>query len=116
MHFSKGALLAFLGAALAQPASIAERGSGKGAPPCRFALQWTTSDVLEKTDQFIWDMLYWEGKFHEDGVAFDGEHGLSLDGSQIDWVTGEKTKKHAFSAASKEVSSVHLDIYKINIR
>lgn len=30
---------------------------------------------------------------------------MSYDGTQLDWTTGERTKKHPFSAASKEVDS-----------
>jgi uncharacterized protein (DUF2147 family) len=75
----------------------------QGNPPCRFGLQWTQEDVLTKTDDFIWDLLYWEGKFHQNEVAYNTANGMTYDGTQLDWKTGERTKKHPFSAASKEV-------------
>lgn len=48
-------------------------------------------------------MLYWEGQFHQNNVSYNSANGMSYDGTQLDWVTGERTKKHPFSAASKEV-------------
>lgn len=72
-------------------------------PSCRFGLEWTQQDVLDKTDDFIWDLLYWEGKFHQNDVAYNTANGMTYDGTQLDWKTGERTKKHPFSAASKEV-------------
>ena len=104
MRFSHGTILAFLGAALAAPQPGPQRND---TPSCRFALQWSQDEILAKTEGFIWDMLYWEGKFHQDGIAYNQANGMTYDGSQIDWVTGEKTKKHIFSAASKEVNNAH---------
>jgi hypothetical protein len=101
MRLAHGTLLALLGAAIAAPA---ESHGDNSPPPCRFALQWSQDQILAKTDEFIWDMLYWEGKFHQDGIAYNQVNGMSYDGSQIDWVTGERTEKHTFSAASKEVT------------
>lgn len=93
-------LLPLLGAAsTSASASI----SGGAPPPCRFALDWTSEDILENTDAFVSDMLYWEGKFHVDGIAFNKDNGMTYDGSQIDYFTGERTEKHSFSASSKEV-------------
>ncbi len=73
-------------------------------PSCRFALDWTQDDVVKNSDQFEWDLLYWEGQFHQNDVSYNSENGMSYDGTQLDWVTGERTKKHPFSAASKEVN------------
>ena len=71
---------------------------------CRFVLDWTQQDVLEHTNEFIWDMLYWEGQFHQNNVSYNTQNGMSYDGTQLDWTTGERTEKHTFSAASKEVA------------
>lgn len=75
------------------------------SPPCRFALKWSQDDVLARPDDFISDLLYWEGKFHQDEIAYNKQNGMSYDGTQIDWETGLRTEKHTFSAASKEVST-----------
>lgn len=74
------------------------------APSCRFALQYTQKQVLQDPSSFINDMLYWEGQFHQNNVSYNTGNGMSYDGTNIDFVTGEMTVKHPFSAASKEVS------------
>lgn len=109
MRFSRATLLAFLGAALAAPAP-----PESSNPPCRFALDWSQDDILAKTDDFIWDMLYWEGKFHQNDIAYNQANGMTYDGAQIDWTTGEATKKHIFSAASKEVKTCPLILHDID--
>lgn len=91
-----------LTAALVPPIEGSRPGHKK--PPCRFALDWSQQDVLDNTDDFVWDLLYWEGKFHQNDIAYNSKNGMSYDGTQLDWDTGKRTKKHAFSAASKEVS------------
>jgi hypothetical protein len=101
MKLNSPAVLVLLGAASASAAPSTN--GGHGAPPCRFALEWTQDDVLHKTDDFISDVLYWEGKFHQNDIAYNTANGMTYDGSQIDWETGEATEKHVFSAASKEV-------------
>lgn len=72
-------------------------------PSCRFASDWTRDEVVKASDQFEWDLLYWEGQFHQNDVSYNSHNGMTYDGAQLDWVTGERTKKHPFSAASKEV-------------
>ena len=52
---------------------------------------------------FILDMLYWEGKFHQNNVSYNTFNGMSYDGTLLDETTGLATAKHPFSAASKEV-------------
>lgn len=75
-------------------------------PSCRFGLEWSQKEVLKRPDEFVWDLLYWEGKFHQNDVAYNTKNGMSYDGTQLDWNTGKHTKKHTFSAASKEVSQI----------
>lgn len=91
-----------LGLALPQLTQAAATPPGKN-PSCRFALNWSQKDVLKRPDDFVSDLLYWEGKFHQNDVAYNEKNGMSYDGSQLDWETGAATKKHPFSAASKEV-------------
>lgn len=48
--------------------------------PCRFALQFTGDDLLndaQKRQQFVQDVLYWEGQFHRPGIGYDSLTGLS---------------------------------------
>ncbi|KAF7552641.1 hypothetical protein G7Z17_g4164 [Cylindrodendrum hubeiense] len=112
MKFSRtGSLLALACASVASALPAHEERSGyKGSqkPSCRFGLEWSQQDVLDRTDDFIWDLLYWEGKFHQNDVAYNTKNGMSYDGTQIDWVTGKRTAKHPFSAASKEALQIIL--------
>jgi hypothetical protein len=71
-------------------------------PSCRFAVEYTQEQILRDPTDFMDDMLYWEGKFHQNNVSYNTDNGMSYDGTNIDWVTGERTLKHPFSAASKE--------------
>ena len=73
-------------------------------PSCRFAAEYTQEQILRDPTDFLDDMLYWEGKFHQSNVSYNTDNGMSYDGTSIDWVTGERALKHPFSAASKEVS------------
>lgn len=82
-------------------------------PTCRFATQWSQNDVLENPSGFVWDLLYWEGRFHQNDVAYNTANGMTYDGTQLDWTTGEKTKKHPFSAASKEALQIMLYAHAI---
>lgn len=81
---------------------------GAAAPSCRFATQYTREQVLSDPDRFAQDLLYWEGKFHQNDVGLNTANGMSYDGTLIDPTTGEATAKHSFSAASKEALQVML--------
>lgn len=89
-------------ATLATALPAASEQSGK--PSCRFAQQYTQKQILQDSSKFINDMLYWEGQFHQNDVSYNSDNGMSYDGTNIDFVTGVRTVKHPFSAASKEVS------------
>jgi hypothetical protein len=91
-----------LGLALPQ---LTQAAAAVKEPPCRFALKWTQDELLERPDDFISDMLYWEGKFHQDAIAYNENNGMSYDGAQIHWDTGLSIGTKPFSAASKEVST-----------
>ena len=73
---------------------------------CRFAHDWTQKEILRNTEDLISEVLLWEGKFHQNDVAYNEENGVSYDGALLDWVTGEAITTKTFSAASKEVSSL----------
>ncbi|RSL90311.1 hypothetical protein CEP51_000748 [Fusarium floridanum] len=107
MIYSTGRFLALACAAL----SLVEARPGykrNDKPSCRFGLEWSQQDVLDHTDDFIWDLLYWEGKFHQNDVAYNTANGMSYDGTQLDWKSGKRTAKHTFSAASKEALQIML--------
>ena len=72
-------------------------------PSCRFAHHYSQKQILRDPTAFINDMLFWEGKFHQNNISYNSNNGISYDGTNIDWVTGKATEKHTFSAASKEV-------------
>lgn len=107
MIYSASRFLALACAATATLSLVEARPGYKrnDKPSCRFGLEWSQQDVLDHTDDFIWDLLYWEGKFHQNDVAYNTANGMSYDGTQLDWKSGKRTTKHTFSAASKEVSS-----------
>jgi hypothetical protein len=75
------------------------------APPCRFAPTYSQKDVLNNPDAFANDFLYWEGKFHQNGVGYNTANGMTYDGTLLDPTTGiaRVGGGHPFSAASKEV-------------
>lgn len=97
--FRASLLLAWATTATARPAL-----KSRGTPSCRFALQYNQSDILNDPTDFIMDLLYWEGRFHQNSVGYNTLNGMSYDGTQIDLTTGLATSQHNFSAASKEVS------------
>jgi hypothetical protein len=76
----------------------------RALPECRFAPTFTQQQVLNNPDAFISDVLYWEGKFHQNNVGYNTANGMSYDGTLLDPTTGQATQKHPFSAASKEVN------------
>ena len=77
-------------------------------PLCRFSKQYTQAEILNNPDNFISDLLFWEGKFHQNNVSLNTFNGMSYDGTLIDPTTGLATAKHPFSAASKEVRSLSI--------
>lgn len=74
-------------------------------PKCRFSPQYSQYDVLKDSSAFAWDMLYWEGHFHQNDVGYNTANGMSYNGTLLNPITGlnNVTRKHPFSAASKEV-------------
>lgn len=109
MRLGQTSSLALTCAALAK--ALPSTSGGANEPSCRFALQYTQKQILQDPTNFINDMLYWEGKFHQNNVSYNADNGMSYDGTNIDWVRGERTIKHPFSAASKEVSRKFYSCY-----
>ena len=74
-----------------------------------FAQRFSPGDMRDpaKRDQFLRELMYWEGQFHKPGVGYNGQNGLTYDGIPIDPATGRPSgAPRAFSAASKE--SLHV--------
>lgn len=72
-------------------------------PKCRFSPHYTQSQILKDPKPYISDVLYWEGKFHQNNIGYNTLNGMTYDGTLLDQTTGLATEKHPFSAASKEV-------------
>ena len=88
-------------------------------PRYRFAPLFTPHALLSDAGarrDFISNMVEWEGRFHCPGVGFDGDTGLTLDGTGIDPETllPVTALRHNFSAASKEGS--HLALLALALR
>ncbi|PHH77905.1 hypothetical protein CDD83_4070 [Cordyceps sp. RAO-2017] len=101
-------LVSLSGLALAAAPSHDDGPRRPAHPPCRFALNWTQEQILADPRAFAADLLFWEGKFHQDEVAYNAANGMTYDGTQLDWTSGARTKKHPFSAASKEALQIML--------
>jgi hypothetical protein len=84
-----------------------------GTPNCRFSLSFTQEEILKDPNPFISDVLYWEGKFHQNNVSYNTYNGMSYDGTLLDETTGIATAKHPFSAASKESLQIMLYAHAI---
>jgi len=65
-------------------------------------------------DNFMMDIMTWEGKFATDKIGLNYKHGLTYDGTSLNYSTGlPDGGLHDFSAASKE--SVHLGLLALAI-
>lgn len=84
-----------------------------GTPNCRFSPHYTQDEILKDPNPFISDVLYWEGKFHQNNVSYNSFNGMSYDGTLLDETTGIATAKHPFSAASKESLQIMLYAHAI---
>ncbi|KAJ6097338.1 hypothetical protein N7499_001712 [Penicillium canescens] len=100
----------WLGLAQALP----KTSSQASKPSCRFAAEYTQEQILRDPTDFLDDVLYWEGKFHQNNVSYNTDNGMSYDGTSIDWVTGERALKHPFSAASKEALQIMLYAHAVS--
>jgi len=82
--------------------------SSPNIPRCRFSLDYSQEDILLDSDAFVSDLLYWEGRFHQNNVGYNEANGITYDGTLLDPHTGlhNASGLHPFSAASKE--SLHI--------
>ncbi len=104
-----------LTALIVSSVSVLVSGLGADSPPCRFAAAHSRKSILEQPNRFAWDLLYWEGRFHQNNVSYNNQNGMTFDGTLLDPHSGIATVKHPFSAASKEVyhpiSMEELDLF-----
>jgi hypothetical protein len=92
------------------PVVVAPSTPSQDVPHCRFSPQFTQAEVLSSTEAFVSDLLYWEGRFHQNNVGYNGANGMTYDGTLLNTRTGvaDINGLHPFSAASKE--SLHVMI------
>ena len=81
---------------------------------CRFAYKYTPQELWhseEKQQEFLNDVMYWEGNFAKHHVGLNRFSGLTYDGHGIDYSSGVPNPGylHFWSAPSKE--SVHLMMF-----
>ena len=78
--------------------------------PCRFAPRYTQEQILNNSSDFVRDIFYWDGQFHQNGVGLNTQNGLTYDGCILNGTTGiaNQTERHDFSAPSKEVQHPNL--------
>ena len=77
---------------------------------CRFSPQYSQEDILSNDDTFVWDLFYWEGRFHQNNIGYNTANSMTYDGTLLNPLTGLNNISglHPFSAASKE--SLHIMI------
>jgi hypothetical protein len=78
------------------------------ASDCRFALRFTATELMtneEKRSEFIASVLQAEGAFYRADSAFENRTAMTLDGTAIDYVTGEKTQVRAHDTRGQKKRS-----------
>jgi hypothetical protein len=85
--------------------------------PCRFSPKYTQDDIFRNSTAFVNDIFYWDGQFHQDGVGYNSQNGLTYDGVLLNQTTGlaNMSERHDFSAASKEASLLRNRWHKLTI-
>lgn len=83
--------------------------------PCRFAPSYTQDQVLTNSTSFVSDIFYWDGQFHQNGIGYNSQNGLTYDGCLLNETTGiaNQSERHDFSAASKEALQVMMYAHAI---
>jgi hypothetical protein len=84
----------------------------QGQTPCRFADLFTIDDLVynrnDAIHRFKMNMCLWEGQFGY-GIGYNHEIGITFDGHEIDYTTGDLHERlHFFTAASKEAIHVNM--------
>ena len=81
-------------------------------PNRNYANSYTASDLFKKPGvryQYIYDLLWNEGKFHQHGVAFDVSSGLTYDGRWVDTASlNAQGVPRNWSSPAKESLHIHL--------
>lgn len=83
-----------------------------GAPSrtCLFARTSDPKDLLlspRARQEFLENVMFWEGQFHQDQIGMDAGTGMTYDGHRLDVITGLPIgTPHLFTAPSKE--SLHV--------
>lgn len=85
--------------------------TSQASKDCRFAYKYTAAELWnseEKQQEFLSDVMYWEGNFAKHHVGLNRFSGLTYDGHGIDYSSGVPNEGylHFWSAPSKE--SIHL--------
>ncbi|KAJ3568519.1 hypothetical protein NP233_g5665 [Leucocoprinus birnbaumii] len=75
-------------------------------PSCRFASQYTPSQILSSPQSFENDLLYWEGKFHQHNVSYNALNGMTFDGTgdpgAVRWIlSGEGVSDNGLNDVEK---------------
>jgi hypothetical protein len=83
---------------------------------CRFASKFSCEDFQSesKIDQYLNNVMTWEGQFGQPGIGYDPASGYTYDGHPLNYTTGALYgEPHLFSAPSKE--SIHLSVLALAI-
>jgi len=85
---------------------------------CRFAPDYTQAQLalnVTAREEYLEQVMHWEGKFMQDGVGFNLAAGITYDGHPLNFTTGELyDTPHLFTASSKECIQVALLAHIIN--
>jgi len=89
----------------------------EATPEYMFARAYSGEELLkegEVLDSFVKDVLRWESQFHQTGIGYNGESGVTYDGHSIDYMTGELIGgPRNWTAASKE--SLHVTLLSLTL-
>jgi hypothetical protein len=87
------------------------------SPSCRFALEYVCDDFVSNPlniDEYLNQVMKWEGNFAQPGVGYDSLSGYTYDGHPLNYSSGGLYgEPHLFSAPSKE--SIHVSILALAI-
>lgn len=55
---------------------------------CRFAFDFTQEQIRQDATDFVTNIFYWDGQFHQDGVGYDHSTGVTIDHVLLGYATG----------------------------
>lgn len=76
---------------------------------CRFSPQYTTEEIIHYPDNFISDIFFWEGGYHQSEVAYNIHNGVTYDHAILDPRTGLVAENSGWSNPRNEVSRNRLN-------